>query len=331
MGLGLVQNLSDKRIRTYTVRTQQESMSYHNPNTEQEISTDELSASDPDTQSAVMEAWFRSRFEDPAERTPYQSAEGGYIWIWGGPYDAHEQLANEFSGSVPQKIIEALADDLTQECWQWAPTPSSDDYDDYLVDDIARITSYHHTFSGAILDVASLLKTEVPEPVAICFYRMLHVNVITAMETYLSDAFINMIANHDELMRKFVESTPEFKSEKIPLADAYKAIEQVERKAKSYLADVVWHHIDRVKLMYKATLDIDFPANTGPIFRAVHTRHDIVHRNGKTKDGEEILVTRDQVSNLIEQVEALVAHIDAQVADLRRNQENSNVDANIAL
>ena len=32
-------------------------------------------------------------FEDPANETPYESSEGGYIYIWGGPYDALEQLS----------------------------------------------------------------------------------------------------------------------------------------------------------------------------------------------------------------------------------------------
>ena len=38
----------------------------------------------------LMIEWFNQNFEDPAERTPYESAEGGYQWIWGGPYDARE-------------------------------------------------------------------------------------------------------------------------------------------------------------------------------------------------------------------------------------------------
>jgi len=31
-----------------------------------------------DTQIDVMVTWFGQHYEDPAERTPYESAEGGY-------------------------------------------------------------------------------------------------------------------------------------------------------------------------------------------------------------------------------------------------------------
>lgn len=82
----------------------------------------------------VMEAWFRQNFEDPAERTPYESAEGGYQYIHGGPYNADEVLQNEFDGIVPEDLITELADELSNECWEWSPVDGSEfddsDYDD---------------------------------------------------------------------------------------------------------------------------------------------------------------------------------------------------------
>ena len=108
---------------------------YFTSDLEHPMSADDVRESDRDTQLDVMETWFRQRFEDPAERTPYESAEGGYIWIHGGPYDAREELEPEFSGIVPDELINELADDLERECWQWAPTPSPEDYDEYLVQD----------------------------------------------------------------------------------------------------------------------------------------------------------------------------------------------------
>ena len=42
--------------------------------------------------------WFSQYYEDPANQTPYESAEGGYQFIWGGPYDSRDELESEFSG-----------------------------------------------------------------------------------------------------------------------------------------------------------------------------------------------------------------------------------------
>jgi hypothetical protein len=281
------------------------------------MSEDALRDADRETQLEVAENWFRQNFEDPAERTPYETAEGGYIWIWGGPYDAREELEAEFSGVVPDDVIDEIVDKLEDEGYEWAPRSSAEDYDNYLVDDIGRITEYYHNFAGAILDIEKLLKTEVDSSVSTVFYRMLFVNAITALETYLSDALINTVVNVPKIMRRFIEASPEFRSEKIALSEVFSAVEKIEQKARSYLIDVVWHHLDRVKSMYRDTLGIAFPEEMGTLFKAILVRHDIVHRNGKTKSGEELIVTRAQITDLLRQIEEFVQYIDQQVASVK--------------
>ncbi len=275
--------------------------------------TEDADNPEREAQLEMMRDWFFKHFEDPAERTPYESAEGGYIWIWGGPYDAREELDAEFGDSIPEDVIEELADELTRQCWEWAPTPSREDYDDFLVDDIALISEYHSNFISAIHDIEKLLETEVEGSVADCFYRLLFVNVITAMETYLSDAFINTVVHDPALMRRFIETTPEFQSEKVALSDVFSALEKIEQKANGLLVDVVWHNLERVKPMYRDTLGIEFPKDIGAVFRAIVKRHDIVHRNGKTKTGEGIPIVRQDVIDLITSVQAFVHDVDTQL------------------
>lgn len=279
---------------------------------------DSLREAQPDVQHDVMEAWFRDRFEDPANRTPYESAEGGYIWIWGGPYDAREELESEFSGFVPDEIIGELIDELEGECYEWAPTPRTEDYDEYVAEDIAEISEYRRNFSFAIEDIQRLLKTEVDPTSAQCLWRLLYVNVITALETYLSDAFINTVLNRPTLMRRFIETCPSFQGEKIPLSEIFKAQEQIERKARSYLVDLVWHRLDCVREMYQTTLGIGFPSDIGVVHRAVVVRHDLVHRNGKTKKGEEITMTPKEITDLITEVEKIVESLDEKLSEVRR-------------
>jgi hypothetical protein len=69
---------------------------------------------------AEMKAWFLSNYEDPADNCPYETKEGGYQYIWGGPYDAREELDDEFSGVVSDSIIEEVVGDLESECLEWS-------------------------------------------------------------------------------------------------------------------------------------------------------------------------------------------------------------------
>ena len=75
-----------------------------------------------------MEAWFRHRYEDPVHRTPYESAEGGYQYIYGGPYDAREQLGEQFYDLVPESLIDEVANELENESYLWTETPKPEDY-----------------------------------------------------------------------------------------------------------------------------------------------------------------------------------------------------------
>lgn len=75
----------------------------------------------------IMEAWFRTNYEDPVHRTPYESAEGGYIYVFGGPFDAREVLDEEFGEIASESVISELVNDLETECHDWTHTDAWDD------------------------------------------------------------------------------------------------------------------------------------------------------------------------------------------------------------
>lgn len=88
---------------------------------------------DPDDRAERVEAmiaWFHERYEDPAERTPYESAEGGYQWIWGGPYDARDVLGSAFPNEDQDLIEQAIEDIQSEGIFDWAPAPQQGDYDE---------------------------------------------------------------------------------------------------------------------------------------------------------------------------------------------------------
>lgn len=60
----------------------------------------------------AVTTWFFENFEDPVHHDSYISAEGGYQYIWGGPYDASEILWEAFEGHLPPEIIEEAIEDI---------------------------------------------------------------------------------------------------------------------------------------------------------------------------------------------------------------------------
>jgi hypothetical protein len=93
-----------------------------------------LKSAGPEWQKEVMREWFFQHFEDPVESCPHESSEGGFQYIWGGPFDAKEVLWNEFGGDVSEEVIDDLVSQLEEQCLEWSGVPTGPDFDDYLID-----------------------------------------------------------------------------------------------------------------------------------------------------------------------------------------------------
>lgn len=275
-----------------------------------------LKDADEETQIAAMRSWFYENFQNPAEETPYDSGEGGYIYLHGGPFDAKEELESRFDGIVPEEVIEKLADELGDESWEWEGCPRPGDYDDdYLIETIAPPSEHINRFTASIANTRKLVQTKVEASEEQFFRRMLFASVITALETYLSDHFVSSITNNPKALRKFVETFPRFQKEAIKLSDIFKRTDRLEHQVKSMLlTEVVWHRLISVGRMFTDTFGVDFrePQDQAELLRAIEVRHDLIHRSGKNKEGVEHVITPENIEKVIVEATVLASWIDSQ-------------------
>lgn len=103
---------------------------YYSPDFPEGITRTEFRRLRREQKLEVMREWFGQHYEDPVHRTPYQTAEGGYQWIHGGPYYAQEELMGEFEGLASEKMINDLVEELEHECTEWTSAPDRADYYD---------------------------------------------------------------------------------------------------------------------------------------------------------------------------------------------------------
>lgn len=132
------------------------------------ISPDSLRDLPEETQVRVMVHWFFERYEDPAHRTPYETREGGYQWIWGGPYSAKDELYSEFHGFAAEELIERAIEEIQSDgIFDWAPVPSPDDYDDDRSpeDDLAPspVASSEEQFRRSVVERLDELRAAIDE------------------------------------------------------------------------------------------------------------------------------------------------------------------------
>ena len=87
------------------------------------VSASDFARLSGERQIACVVRWFHRMYEDPANETRYDSEEGDYDYIWGGPYHAREEIVEEFGDLVSEEVIEAAVSEVERDgTLYWAPT-----------------------------------------------------------------------------------------------------------------------------------------------------------------------------------------------------------------
>lgn len=144
-------------------------------------------------------------------------------------------------------------------------------------------------------------------------YRTLYANVISSMEAFLSDRLIQKVLSSNGAKRQFVENFKDFKETQIPISEIYKSIGGIESQIKKVLREIIYHNLPRVKHIYKSTLNIDL-GDISELMKCISIRHDIVHRNGKDKDGNTRNITKEDVITLAHNVTDFIRNIESQIS-----------------
>lgn len=86
---------------------------------------------EPAEQRELMIQWFFHNFEDPVNETPWDGETKEYMYIWGGPYSASDQIWEKFGDFVSESLIAEVVDEIESDgTYDWAPRSNSPFYDD---------------------------------------------------------------------------------------------------------------------------------------------------------------------------------------------------------
>lgn len=262
-----------------------------------------------DDQIAVMRDWFYENYEDPANACPYEGREGGYFYIYGGPYEASEVLQEMFEPYVNPKCIDELVGELNGECYEWSANSEKIDwYENDLFDAVISSANPYLKFLENIETIRSLAKVDPQGNQRNHLLSLLFTNVITALETLYVELFINSIEKNDSYIADYIAiSNSQFRANKEVVAMLFKGetIQNIKDaliiKIKEHLISASWHNTDKVIKLYKDTFGIN-KENNWPIPEieiATITRNDLIHRGGKDKDGKPVLISEQDLENLI--------------------------------
>ena len=136
-----------------------------------------------------------------------------------------------------------------------------------------------------------------------------------AIEGYLAGTFIHKVTNSEKLIRKLVETDPEFSKRTFSLKEIFEKQSGLKVTVATYLKDLIFHDLKKVKPMFKDVLEHDF-GDISWLFKDVIKRHDCVHRAGYDKDGEAIEVSKESILDLLEKVKVLADSVEMTINNL---------------
>ena len=207
-----------------------------------------------------------------------------------------------FEESSPKEILDKIKDlDENNQVWLTPHEIDNEEYYDYEEQYEAIIANkfFYDSFQSEIRNVQLLNELEIEDyKLLSVLKRQLFITAIGALETFLSETFINLTHENDEFFRNFIETYPNFKERKFQLNEIYGEYDKLKETAKKEMLEIIYHNLAKVRNMFISTFKIDFP-EIAELSKAVNTRHDLVHRNGKTKNGENITIQKETVANLL--------------------------------
>lgn len=173
-------------------------------------------------------------------------------------------------------------------------------------------TKQLEVYKKVMKDIVILLGMNHPVETQATLNNMLYAQVVTAVEAYLSGIFIHTVVNSDSLTRRLVESDPELGKRQFSLKEIFTQWDNLKKLVARYLKDLIFHDIKKIKPMYQSVLEIDF-GDVGWLFKAIHIRHDCVHRNGFDKEGNQNQIDKDVITELIQNCTHLVSTIEEEI------------------
>jgi hypothetical protein len=220
----------------------------------------------------------------------------------------------KFNKNSPKSILEKIKGinkDLTVYMSPWEFNDNYEYEEEYEA--IVENSNYLHDFVREIENINLLLEIKVDqESLKETLYRQLYSSIISTLETFLSSAFINLTVESDEYFQRFIKTNPEFKNQKFELHEIFDKYSSIQKIAQKVMLDTIYHNLPVVRNMFRDTFLIEFP-DFSIIQKAVLTRHDLVHRNGFTKEGKKVIINNEKITDLAEEVQEFVFQLSSKL------------------
>ncbi len=229
-----------------------------------------------------------------------------------------ERENNENDGSLTKSEIESMfsgAEHLMSSMLvlQKADYGSLDDY----LSEVKWSKLHRHTaiYKDFLNELESVILSEIRTGNSNIYLKMKFSYAVTLMESCLSEMLKSVTMQYEAFRRNAINEVNDLKNLKIsaPLLLDKNPKDILDNAIMGHLSHVLYHNMDKVSKVYKEIIGEKFPDpmndNNQVVRDLMILRHDIVHRNGKNTEGEEIHIDLDKVDLCIAHIRDFVDRV----------------------
>ncbi len=171
---------------------------------------------------------------------------------------------------------------------------------------------HHQSFIDQLSVLRNLAKNDdLDAPYMI--YKMSYAYTITLLESYLGDTAKSLISESEVYFRNGISKVDELKKARYSLEFLADSKIDARGLAIKELSNILYHKIPKVKRVLESILGTGLDIEIKPLVKIVDIRHDIIHRNGHTKEGVHIPLTKDIVLEMISEIEKFANVLQQQI------------------
>lgn len=237
------------------------------------------------------------------------------------------------SERAEQWVRERLSDDqLDEDSEEWQQLASDySDYQNHLSDEAewaAELewlkengsSNIHKFFSDELNALKIMAENNLGHSKNLTF--MLHSNIIvkmsyayavTLMESFLGDTLKVLITEREEFLNNAIVNVEEVSKAKYSIAELAETDLNICNLALKHVNEILFHNIPKVKRVYEQVLGVKLQLDISRVSRITALRHDIVHRNGYSKDNKPINVNAQDFYQAIEDIKEFTSSLQKQI------------------
>ncbi|MCG7876958.1 MAG: HEPN domain-containing protein [Candidatus Thiodiazotropha endolucinida] len=161
--------------------------------------------------------------------------------------------------------------------------------------------------------------SEVPN----IFYKMAYAHAVTVFEVYMEDIAKSLVTHDDGFLHAYIRHSNAVGSVQFSLKDVLikkdeidvsLKIDNLRKSALSHLSSGLYHDIPKVLNTFEYILQRQVSIESGDMKKIVHIRHDIVHRNGKNKNGDHHDIDMSSVIEAIDAIQQFSQELRSEIA-----------------